>query len=396
MAITHLDTVASAVDGTTQKNIRTEAYVLEKANDPFRLQVIVLDEVRGNELLIEMKYSGICHTDLIVQSGAIPALEFPAILGHEGAGYIRAIGSNVTRTDLTLGDFVLLSFNTCGACKQCKRGHPAYCLNGAKLHMGAVRPEDGSSHARLAKDGRSVRSQFFGQSTFSRMTIVQESTVAMKYPYDPEGAAMFAACGCEFQTEAGTVLNVLKPREDDSVVVFGLGGVGLTAVMAAKFLGVGRIIGVDISGERLRVATELGATEVVDSKGMPDVVKVIWGRTGGGGADFCIDCVGNTAIIESMIECLAKCGTAASVGVMPPGKTVSLDPQKHLFDNKRYIGVLEGDSNPIKFIPELVAMQRSGKFPLKKLCTTYPWQDMEQALTDMHAGKVIKPVLQWC
>ncbi|KAK3114222.1 hypothetical protein LTR53_007689 [Teratosphaeriaceae sp. CCFEE 6253] len=347
-------------------DIETQAYVVDHVAAPFTLRDILLDaRPRAHEVLVEWKFSGICHTDLIVRDGMFPILAFPAILGHEGAGYIRALGAGVqhARPELGIGDFVLATFNSCGACKQCKRSHPAFCHRGGVLHMGATRPEDGSSPARLKDDGRSVRSQFYGQSTFAKMSMVQASAVAMKYPYDPAEAWKFAACGCGFQTGAGTVLNVLRPQRDDVVVVVGLGGVGLTAVMAAKFLGVETVVAVDIDAGRLELARELGATSVVDSRATPDLVAEVMRITGGEGADSSIDCVGqdsyfgargsrlrmfagNHTILEDLVKCLAKCGTVASVGVMAPGKSVVLDPRAHLGNNKRYIGVLEGDSNP--------------------------------------------------
>ncbi|KAK3074521.1 hypothetical protein LTR53_003003 [Teratosphaeriaceae sp. CCFEE 6253] len=354
-------------DGSSSStDIETQAYVVDRVAAPFALRDILLDaHLRAHEVLIEWKFSGICHTDLSVRDGLSPLLAFPAILGHEGAGYVRALGAGVqhSRPELGMGVFVLASFNYCGECKQCRRGHPAFCHWGASLHMGAARPDDGSSPARLKDDGRSVRSQFFGQSTFAKLSVVQASAVAMQYPDDPAEAWKFAACGCGFQTGAGTVLNVLRPQRDDVVVVVGLGGVGLTAVMAAKFLGVGKVVAVDIDAGRLGLAGELGATSVIDSRATPDLVAEVMRITEGKGADYCIDCVGqytssgargsklrvsagNHTILEDLVKCLAKCGTVASVGVMAPGKSVALDPLAHLFSNKRYIGVLEGDSNP--------------------------------------------------
>lgn len=299
------------------------------------------------------------------------------------------------RPDIAVGDFVLLSFNVCGECKHCRRGHPAACLEGGKLHISSVRAEDESSPARLIKDGRAVRSMFFGQSTFAAMSIVKESCVAMKYPYPPEGAGSFAACGCGFQTGAGTVLNILEPQRDDSIAIFGLGSVGLTALMAAKHLGVHQIIAVDILDSRLQLAEELGATHTVNSKSTPDFSAAILSLTGGGGVDFAIDCVGSTAIMDGMLECLAKSGTAAVVGVPPAGKGLSIDPLKLLLRNQRLIGCLEGDSDPQSFIPQLVEMQRKGDFPLEKLCTEYDYRDLGKAIEDMCAGRVVKPVLRW-
>ncbi|KAK4574050.1 hypothetical protein LTR86_001811 [Recurvomyces mirabilis] len=272
------------------RNIETVAYVVEHAGADFALQNIVLDGPQGNEYLIEMKYTGICHTDLICQQGSAPSLKFPAILGHEGAGYIRAIGNGVQRTDIKVGDFVLLSFNFCGECKRCRRNQPSTCLDGGKLHIGAVRANGGPPPAR-SKDGRSVQSSFFGQSSFAAMSVVDATCVAMRYPYDPEDAAIFAACGCGFQTGAGTVLNVLQPQQDDSIVIFGLGSVGLTALMAAKYLRLHQIIAVDINPGRLELAKELGATHLLNSKDVDDMAAALR-ELSTGGVDFAIDCVG--------------------------------------------------------------------------------------------------------
>jgi Zn-dependent alcohol dehydrogenase len=206
-------------------------------------------------------------------------VEFPAIFGHEGAGYIVSIGENVKNKDLAVGDAVLLSFNTCGHCKPCTTGHPAYCFTHPQVNHNAVRVGDRSTPGKL-EDGRAVRSQYFGQSSFSKMSIVNEKCVA-KCPY-PENLDIYAPIGCGFQTGAGTVLNVLKPTKEDSIVIFGLRSVGLAALMAATYMGAGRIIVADIVAEKLEMAKELGATDVINSKETPEVVKAIKKLTNGG------------------------------------------------------------------------------------------------------------------
>jgi len=163
--------------------------------------------------------------------------------------------------------------------------------------MPSKRIEDGSTPARL-RDGRTCRSQFFGQSSFAKMSVVNDTSV-IKYPYDDvDKAAIFAACGCGFQTGAGTVLNVLRPDTDDSIVIFGMGSVGLTALMAAKYLGVRQIVAVDILDEKLTLAIELGATHVINTKTTQDFVKEIKQMTNGG-ADFCVDCAGKIVDLPS-------------------------------------------------------------------------------------------------
>ncbi len=327
-------------------------------------------------------------------------VEFPAIFGHEGAGVVRAIGSNVENKSLHIGDSVLLSFTVCGDCKQCQNGHPAYCHSHPQINHGAVR-RDGSTPGKLL-DGRGVRSQYFGQSSFAKMSIVSEKCV-VKCPY-PDSMDIYAPLGCGFQTGAGTILNVLKPQTQQSVVICGIGGVGLAAVMAAKYLGVRQVIAIDLVDERLKLAEELGATHIINSKRNTDVVKTIKDLTNGG-ADFAVDCTGVVPVIEMLIECIGPRGVAATVGVPPPGKKIQIDPLTFLLENKTYVGVIEGDSVPgvvragmyragecvltvLQFIPELMELHRSGNFPIERLCKVYPIEKLETALTDLKSGSV--------
>ena len=270
-------------------------------------------------------------------------VEFPVIFGHEGAGIVRAIGSEVKNKDLKIGDSVLLSFNVCGKCKQCKTNHPSFCHDHPRINHSAVRL-DGSTPGKLL-DGRSVRSQYFGHSSFARCSVVNEKCV-VKCPY-PEAMAVYAPLGCGFQTGAGTILNVLKPAPEQSVVVCGLGSVGLAAVMAAKYVGVKNIIAVDLIDEKLEMAQELGATEAINSQHDSNVAKTIKGLTDGG-ANFAIDCTGVCPVIEMLIECIGPRGTVATVGVPPVGKKIQIDPLEFLLANKTYVGVIEGDSVPSK------------------------------------------------
>lgn len=313
-------------------------------------------------------------------------VEFPAVFGHEGAGFVKGIGSKVRNKALKIGDAVLLSFNTCGTCKPCTNGHPAFCHTHAAVNHNAVRLSDRSTPART-KDGQSVRSQYFGHSSFARHSVVNEKCV-VKCDY-PEQLDIYAPIGCGFQTGAGTVLNVLKPGKDDSIVIFGLGSVGLTALMAAKHMGVGQIIAVDIVQEKLHMARELGATNTINSKEQISIVEAIKATSASGaGATFAIDCTGVLGVIENMVACLAPQGTAAVVGVPPPDAKISIDPLMFLLDNKKLIGVIEGDSNPEEFIPQLIELHRKGAFPIERLCRTYPVDRLNDAIHDLHTGSV--------
>ncbi|GKT44984.1 aryl-alcohol dehydrogenase [Colletotrichum spaethianum] len=394
----HIEHNAAAGQESTSfgdvKNVETEAYVVEHVKADFKLVPIILDEVRPDELLIEMKYSGVCHTDIVTQQGGLPFVEFPAIFGHEGAGIVRDIGRDVKIKDLQIGDAVLLSMNSCGTCKTCKSGHCALCPDSSIININSVRTSDRSTPARLASDGRAVRSQFFGQSSFCKMSVVNEKSVVRCPPSAIDHIDVYAPLGCGLQTGAGTVLNVIQPGKSDSIVIFGLGSVGLAALMAARYLETGQIVAIDIVPERLELAKELGATHTINSRDSRNVVQDIKDVTGGG-PTFAVDCTGILKVIEDMIDCVATLGTAVQVGVPPPGAKIKLDPQAFLLSNKKYIGVIEGDSNPPEFIPRLIAMHQDGKFPIDRLAKIYPASQLNQAMQDMASGKVIKPVIRW-
>ena len=190
-------------------------------------------------------------------------------------------------------------------------------------------------------------------------------------------------------------MNVLKPSPEDTIVIFGLGTVGLTAVMGAAYHNCKTIIAVDIQPAKFPIAKEVGATHTVNSREIPDIAAHIKELTGGLGANFAVDCSGVPVVIEKMMDCLAMFGTAATVGVAPTGAKVQIDPLQFLLYSKKYVGVREGDSVPSVYIPKLVEMQRNGQFPVEKLVKVYDYQDMEIALHDLHEGRVCKPVIQW-
>lgn len=194
-------------------------------------------------------------------------------------------------------------------------------------------------------------------------------------------------------------MNILQPTPASTLIVFGLGTVGLCAIMAAKHLGVHRIIGVDIFEHKMALATELGCTHVINSAKLPegqDIVEHVKELTkDNGGVDFAIDCTGVPAVVQSMFPMLAMRGTAATVGVPPTGAKVEIDIMQYLLGSRGYKGCREGDSNPPVFIPELCKLQAEGRFPVEKLCRVYDYKDMEVALHDLHEGRVTKPVIKW-
>ncbi|KAL2177361.1 chaperonin 10-like protein [Thermothelomyces heterothallicus CBS 202.75] len=345
-----------------QLPLETEALVVHAPGGDFAMTPIVIQDLRPDELLVEIKYSGICHTDFWLQSGAAgPLVEFPAIPGHEGAGIIRAIGSEVKDKTLRVGDRVLLSFTACGDCTPCREEQFSGCADFAQLNLTGLRRPDGTTPAALRGDGRPVRSQFFGQSSFSRFSAVHEHCV-VRYPF-PKGEeeekeeeeeedtlALYAPMGCGYQTGAGTILNIMRPRPEQTVAVFGAGSVGFAAIMAAAAVSVKQVIAVDLVERKLELAKEMGATHAINTAALQQgtVVDEIRRLTGGRGVDFAIDTTGVPSVVEKMLDCLAYGGTAASIGATPMEARISVDVGAFFANKKTWIGVAEGDSHPPK------------------------------------------------
>lgn len=281
-----------------------------------------------------------------MQTGRLAIPDYPVILGHEGAGIVRAIGNDVKDKSLAVGDQVLLSWTICQKCVRCLEGRPTFCMHHNSINFRAVRFEDGTTPAKL-KDGKTaVGSQFFGHSSFARMSVVESYSV-VKCPV-PDMLPCYAPLGCGFQTGAGTVLNAVKPTKGSRVVVFGLGSVGLAALMAAVHIEVKQVVGVDVVESRLALAKEFGATDVINSaeagSNLVDQLKQVTG----GGADVAIDCSGAPSALQAALDCICYGGTAVTVGVPPPGFKVDLEALPFFLDNKTFRSVIEGESTPSK------------------------------------------------
>ncbi|THY77554.1 alcohol dehydrogenase [Aureobasidium pullulans] len=355
---------------------------------------VELDTLRPKEVLVKLKATGICHTDLAVKAGHIP-MPFPVVLGHEGAGVVLEVGADVT--EIQRGDHVVLSYNYCGSCYSCKRGRMWHCTNIFQCNFGGKR-EDGS--LMMQSSSGSVHSNFFGQSSFCSPAIVQASSCVKVDPRLP--LEIVCAMGCGFQTGAGAVFNAIKPVENKtrSLAVFGTGGVGFAAIMAALSLAkenqniLQKIIAVDINNSRLELARQLGTTHTINSA-TEDLAARIHEITDGEGLDAAIDCSGVVPVITQMINLLGPGGQAVSVGAPPPGKTVEVDTFKLLVTAKTYQGCHQGNANSKEFIPYLATLYSEGKLPLEKLQKSYAIGDYATAFDDMINGVVIKPILIW-
>lgn len=365
-------------------SIPTRAAVVESGGAPFTLSDVELAEPGPHEAVVRMVATGLCHTDLGVASGGLP-FPLPGVLGHEGAGVVEAVGPAVT--GVAPGDHVVLSFTSCGDCRNCRGGHPAYCATWLPLNLIGGRRADGT--ATISRDGEELGGHFFGQSAFAERALVDERSLVKVDPEVP--LASIAPLGCGVQTGVGAVWSVLKPVIGSTVVVLGAGAVGLSAVMAAALTPATHIVAVDRVGERLKLARELGATHTVDAA-EADLGEALAGITGGQGADGVVETTGNVGVLRQGVDALAARGTLVVVGAPPFGTEVALDVNG-LLGGKQVVGLTLGDAETQTFIPALVRLVKEGRLPLHRLISTYPFAEIDQAVRDMGAGKAIKPVL---
>jgi aryl-alcohol dehydrogenase len=343
------------------------------------LESLELEAPRAGEMLIRLVATGICHTDLHEHPGRHSP--HPIVLGHEGAGVVEELGQGVRGFEV--GDHVILSGNSCGRCPSCLANRPTYCDLAMPLCFGGKRL-DGSTSLRCGD--APVHSHFFGQSSFATHTVVPERTavkVDRELPLEKLGPL-----GCGVITGAGAVIEALKVGYGDSIAIFGVGGVGLSAVMAARLAGAQHIVAVDINAERLALALELGATHAVQAD--DDAVKQIRAVTGRG-----LRCSLNTTTVPAVhtmaLEVLAMngiCGfVAAPRGAWAP-QMFSL-----LAGGRQLRGILGGDAHPGQFLPRLIDYWRQGRFPFDRLLSFYRFDEIARAFDDVHHGRVIKPVL---
>ncbi|HEY0248700.1 MAG TPA: NAD(P)-dependent alcohol dehydrogenase [Gryllotalpicola sp.] len=356
------------------------AAVTRGKDAPFVFEQLELAEPRPDELLVKLTSSGLCHTDLAMVQGEIPA-PFPIVLGHEGAGIVEEVGSAVT--GFQLGDRVAVSFASCGHCSNCLSGKEAYCESFMALNFGGVR-EDGSTTITDG-EGATVHGSFFGQSSFATHALVAARN-AVKVP---EGIDLdlTGPLGCGIQTGAGAVINTLGVTAGASIVISGTGAVGLAALMAAKAVGATTIIAVDVLAPRLETALELGATHVVNGR-EEDVVARVQEITGGG-ADYAFDTTGIPPVIVNDLLALKMGGEIGLVAAGPEGAAIPVSAMT----GKTVRSLIEGDSVPQVFIPHLIALYQRGVFPFDRLVTKYPFADIDRAIADTQSGAAVKAVL---
>jgi aryl-alcohol dehydrogenase len=310
----------------------------------------------------------------------------PGVLGHEGAGIVAAVGAGVT--NVSEGDKVVIGWPWCGQCRNCLEGQPRYCLQLGPLVLAGGRGDGSTSIRRL--DGSPLHSHFFGQSSFASYSICDARALVPVRADAPVEILGPLACG--ISTGAGAVLNALKPHAGSSVVVYGAGAVGLSAVMAARLTGATTIIAVDRLASRLSLARELGATETIDVSTVTNPVETVT-EICGGPADYSLECTGVIDVLRMAADSVGMRGTVTLIGGAPAGASFSLDHMSTLW-GKKVIGTLGGEGRSESLIGALIALNRQGRFPYDKLITSFPLDRVNEAFEASHSGEVIKPVLR--
>ncbi|RAH74696.1 NAD(P)-dependent alcohol dehydrogenase [Aspergillus aculeatinus CBS 121060] len=369
--------------------LSTQALVVRSESKSLSLEDIVIVDLQPDEILVQIVTSGICHTDLLAIDGILP-MPGPGVLGHEGStGRIKRVGEGVHH--LNPGDNIMLSYSSCGSCNHCRSQHTSYCESLQARNSSGARP-DGSC-ALMSTSGERLFGNWFGQSSFSKYAVVDTSCAVRLAP--EVDLATLPPMGCGLMTGAGAVFNTLDVQSGAGVAIFGVGAVGLSAVMAAKHRGAHPIIAVDRIQERLDLALELGATHVINSTQVENVAGKIRQDTDSVGVRYALDCTGAATVIRIMMDSLALRGKGASVGMPSSAPTVELDILSHLCGGKQYIGSMLGDSSSQVLIPYLLELNKKGEFPVERLVTYYQVKDYEIAFTDVRNGRAVKAVLRW-
>jgi aryl-alcohol dehydrogenase len=364
--------------------MKITAAVVRERSGPFTIEHLDLCDPRDDELLVEIVASGMCATDLHGRDAYYPT-KFPKVFGHEGAGIVRAVGNKVST--FTPGDHVVMAYPWCGECPNCRTQRQSYCVHAFDLKMNGTRADGSTLHS---KDGKPVYGAFFQQSSFGTFTIANERFAVKIRKEAPIESVAALACGG--QTGAGAVLNVMKPRASDSFVVFGVGAVGLSGLMAAKIVSCDPIIAVDVHPHRLALARDLGATHTVNHNECKDVVEEIKKITGLG-ARFTLETSALPSVFREAVDCLMPAGTCVLLGSARKGTEVSFETP-FLQNGRTVRGVIQGDSVPKEFIPLLVDHIVAGRFPVERMITFYPLTDVNRAAAELSDGRTIKPILR--
>ncbi|MEG3836993.1 MULTISPECIES: S-(hydroxymethyl)glutathione dehydrogenase/class III alcohol dehydrogenase [unclassified Microcoleus] len=367
--------------------MKVKAAVARSAGKPLSIETVDLDGPRAGEVLVEIKATGVCHTDAYTLSGADPEGLFPAILGHEGAGIVAEVGPGVT--SVKVGDRVIpLYIPECRNCEYCLSRKTNLC-QAIRLTQGQGVMPDGTS--RFSIDGQKLY-HYMGTSTFANYTVLPEIAVAKIR----EDAPFDKVCliGCGVTTGIGAVINTAKVEPGSNVVVFGLGGVGLNVIQAARMVGANMIVGVDLNPDKREMAEKFGMTHFVNPREVEgDLVPYLVDLTKGG-ADYSFECIGNINVMRQALECCHKgWGVSVIVGVAGAGQEISTRPFQ-LVTGRVWKGTAFGGAKGRTDVPKIVDWYMDGKIDIDSLVTqVMPIDKINEAFDLMHKGEVIRTVL---
>jgi alcohol dehydrogenase len=353
---------------------------------PLHIEEVELADPGPRDVLIENKFAGLCHSDLSVINGSRPR-PMPMVIGHEASGIVREVGAHVD--DLAVGDHIVFSFMpACGCCVACANGRPVLCGEGASANAA------GSllSGKRHFSKSDSELNHHLGVSAFSQFTVAARQSVVK---IDPELSLDVAAIfGCAVMTGVGAIFNTAQLRPGASCAVFGLGGVGLSAIMGARAAGAHPIIAVDILDSKLQIAKELGASHVVNAS-KDDAVEAIREITHGG-ADYTIEVVGSEKVLEQAYNASCRGGMTVTVGLPHPSKKFSIPAVSLVADEKTVKGSYMGSAVPPRDLPKFISMYQAGLLPVNKLLSsTIDLEDINAAFDILDSGEAVRQLVQF-
>ena len=363
----------------------TRAAVAFAAGTKLKLETVQLEGPKAGEVLVEIKATGICHTDAFTLSGDDPEGLFPAILGHEGAGVVVEVGPGVT--SVRPGDHVIpLYIPECRQCKSCTSGKTNLCTAIRDTQGRGLMP-DGSS--RFSLSGQPLH-HYMGTSTFSNFTVMPEIAVAKIREDAPFDKVCYIGCGVT--TGIGAVINTAKVTPGSNVAVFGLGGIGLNVLQGARLVGANRIIGVDTNPAKVKLAEKFGMTDFVNPKDTDPVAAIV--ELTGGGADYSFECIGNVNTMRQALECCHRgWGESTIIAVAGAGQEISTRPFQ-LVTGRVWRGTAFGGAKSRTQVPQIVDWYMDGKINIDDLIThTMPLEDINKAFDLMHAGESIRSVV---
>ena len=373
----------------TTNFIKSRAAVAWAPNQPLTIEEVDVMPPQKGEVLVRIIATGVCHTDAYTLSGADSEGKFPCILGHEGGGIVEQLGEGVT--SVAVGDHVIPLYTPeCGECKFCLSGKTNLCQK-IRATQGQGLMPDGTT--RFYKDGEPIY-HYMGTSTFSEYTVLPEISLAKINPQ----ADLKEVCllGCGVTTGMGAVTNAAKVTEDDTVAIFGLGGIGLSAVIGSVKAGASRIIGVDINEDKFPLARQLGATDCINPQIIDQPIQDYIVELTDGGVDFSFECIGNVELMRSALECCHKgWGESVIIGVAGAGEEISTRPFQ-LVTGRVWRGTAFGGVKGRTELPEYVERYMNGEFKLSDFIThTMPLDNINDAFDLMHEGKSIRSVIHY-